>query len=64
MKTNNQRAVKRQCGSVLTEYTITTGIIVVALFVPIPGLGESAIDLVIRALNEFQAHSVVMLSMP
>lgn len=64
MKTNDCASVHRQSGSVLTEYIITTGVIIAALFLPVPGLGVSAIDMVIQALNDFQAHSVVMLSMP
>lgn len=54
----------RECGSVLTEYVITTGVVIVALFLPVPGLGVSAIEVVVNALNAFQAHSTVMLSMP
>ncbi len=51
-------------GSVMTEYLVTTGVVIVALIVPIPGLGQSALDILIQALNEFQAHSTVLLSMP
>ena len=34
------------------------------LFVPIPGIGVSALDIVIQALNGFQSHATVFLSMP
>ncbi len=54
----------RQHGSVITEYTITTAIVITALFIPIPGVGLSAVDFVIQALNGFQDHSTVFLSMP
>jgi len=54
----------RNKGSVLTEYLITTGIITAALFLPIPGFGMSAIEVVVKALNEFQNHSTVIFSMP
>ncbi len=54
----------RQQGSVLSEYAITTGVITVMLFLPIPGLGESAIHLLIKSFNNFQTHSTVLLSMP
>ena len=54
----------RYRGSVLTEYSITTGLVIAALFVPIPGVGISALDLLIQALNGFQNHSTVFISMP
>ena len=54
----------RHSGSVLTEYLITTGIIIAVLFLPIPGIGSSTVDIVIRALNGFQNHSTVFLSLP
>jgi len=53
-----------QSGSVLTEYIITSSVVIAALFLPVPGLGVSAIELVVKALNNFQSHSTVMLSMP
>jgi len=63
-KNDSKKSVFQQLGSVLTEYLITTSVITVMLFVPIPGLGVSAIDLMIIALNEFQNQSTVLLSMP
>jgi len=53
-----------QSGSVLSEYVITTSVVIAAVFLPLPGLGFSAMELVVVALNNFQNHSTVMLSMP
>jgi len=54
----------RQSGAVLTEYVVTSSIIIAVLFLPVPGIGVSVVELVINALNDFQSHSTVLLSMP
>jgi hypothetical protein len=56
--------VTRQSGSVISEYAITTSVITALLFLPIPGLGESVIHILIQSFNSFQNHSTVLLSMP
>jgi len=63
-KIERKAARERQCGSVLSEYVLTTGVIIAALFVPIPGFGQSAIDFMITALNAFQSHAITLLSLP
>jgi len=64
VKTKSFICLSGQSGSILTEYVITSGVVIAALFLPIPGLGISAIEWVVRALNYFQSHSITMLSMP
>lgn len=63
-KNNLEKKHPCAAGSVLTEYLITTGILSAVLFLPLPGVGYSVVHLIIRALNEFQNHSTVFLSMP
>jgi len=65
MKTNRIRKFHtHETGSVLSEYVVITGMVIAALFVPIPGLGQSAIDFLIISLNAFQSHSIGLLSLP
>ncbi len=61
IKINNN---KNRKGYITTEYAVVTGGIIVAMFVPIPGVGESVVDLVLSALTNFQAHSNALLAMP
>ena len=63
-RSNLNTSFYKQFGAVMSEYLLTTGVITAALFLPIPGVGLSAIDIVINALNAFQNHSTVFLSMP
>ncbi|NND90585.1 MAG: hypothetical protein HKN42_06945 [Granulosicoccus sp.] len=46
------------------EYTVITAIIVMTLFVPVPGLGHSVIGMLMSSLVRFQANSTYLLSMP
>jgi len=59
-------ALKRatQCGYVTVEYAIVTGFLIAALILPIPGVGESMIDMVLTAIRAFQAHTTTMLALP
>ncbi len=53
-----------QFGSATIEYVVLTGAIVIALFLPIPLLGVSALEWVFESLRAFQAHSLYVLSIP
>jgi|GEM_PF-1624482 len=55
---------KAQSGFVMTEYLLATLLTVVVLFMPIPGLGESAFIFLINALRGFQANTTYIMSMP
>lgn len=63
-RSNSVFMLYRDSGSALAEYLIVTGVVTAALFLPIPGIGLSAVDFVIQALNGFQNHTTVFLSMP
>jgi len=51
-------------GIVLTEYLVGTLVVAIALFTPVPGLGESAFGFLLDALRGFQANSTYLLSLP
>ncbi len=55
---------KRQSGMVLTEYFIGTALVAVALFAPIPAVGESTFEFLLGAVRSYQANSTFLLSMP
>lgn len=54
----------RQAGSASVEYVVLTVAIVAALFLPLPGLGESLVSMMVTALRDFQANTTYLLSMP
>lgn len=51
-------------GFAFTESLILTVIVVSAVLLPVPGLGESVFGMLASALRNFQAHSTLLLSMP
>lgn len=51
-------------GYVTVEYAVVTATIIIALLMPIPGIDESLVDLVMGAIREFQAHTTIMLALP
>lgn len=53
-----------QAGIVLTEYLIGTIFVTIALFAPMPGLGESAFVYLLESLRAFQANTTYLMSMP
>lgn len=62
MKINRSYAAQR--GTVLVEYSVVTLIVVMALFIPLPGFQDSLINLVMDALRQFQSHTMLLLSLP
>ncbi|MFK7892225.1 MAG: hypothetical protein AB8B63_15515 [Granulosicoccus sp.] len=56
--------IKKYAGSALTESLIVSTIVLLALLVPIPGLGESALTFLVNALRGFQANAIYLISMP
>jgi len=56
--------IRNQRGSASVEYVLVIVAVVFVLFVPIPGEGRSAVDLLLDALRGFQANSTYLLSMP
>ncbi len=55
---------ERQTGMVLSEYLIGTTVVAIALFAPIPAVGESSFEFLIGALRAYQDHSTYLMSMP
>ena len=51
-------------GYVTIEYAIVTTAVTIALFLPIPGVDESMVDITLNAVKQFQAHSTTMLALP
>lgn len=54
----------KQQGMVLSEYLVATLFVVIALFAPVPGLGESAFVYLLEALRSFQANTTYLMSIP
>ena len=54
----------RQGGGASAEYVVVTTVVVSVLFAPLPGLDGSAVEHLLAALRQFQAHSTFLLSMP
>lgn len=56
--------IKRYAGSALTESLIVSTIVLLALFVPVPGLGESVLSFLVNAFRGFQANAIYLISIP
>lgn len=57
-------STKHSSGMVLTEYLIGTTFVAIALFAPIPAVGESAFEFLIGALRAYQANTTYLMSLP
>ena len=55
---------RQQAGHALTESLVLTIILLAALYVPLPGIGESAFTWLVKAIKGFQAHSIYLLALP
>lgn len=53
-----------QKGTVMVEYSVVTLVVVMILFIPLPGLQDSLITIVMDALRKFQSHTTLLLSLP
>ena len=53
-----------QRGAALVEYSIVTMVVVMILFLPLPGLQDSLVATILSALRQFQSHSTLLLSLP
>jgi hypothetical protein len=53
-----------QAGAVMVEYSVVTLVVVMVLFLPLPGLQDSLITTVMDALRQFQSHTMLLLSLP
>jgi len=60
----DKRLPKAAPGYVTVEYAIVTAAVIVALIMPVPGINESMVELVMGAIREFQAHTTTMLALP
>ncbi len=60
-----KQSLTRQQGSISTEWVVLTAIMLVALFVPLPGGdGRSVMALFMDALKGFYMNSSYLLSLP
>lgn len=61
-----RQVINAQCqsGTAMSEYLIGTIGVVIAVFLPIPGLNESALMLLVDALRGFQANTTYIMSLP
>lgn len=55
---------QHQSGTAMSEYLIGTVGVAIALFIPIPGLNESALMYMVEALRGFQANTTYLMSLP
>lgn len=62
--TDLQSRAARERGSASVEYTVLTFVVVTALFLPLPGLGESLVETMVSALRQFQANTTYLYSLP
>ena len=53
-----------QSGTAISEYLIGTVGVAIALFIPIPGLNESALMFMAEAVRGFQANTTYLMSLP
>lgn len=56
--------MKRQRGAAATEYLVGLAIVIAALFVPVPGSGDSLINWFMETLSAFQASTTFLMSIP
>jgi len=55
---------RRQSGVVSVEYVLVSLVVAGALFLPMPGLQSSIVDILLEALRGFQANTTFLLSLP
>ena len=58
------RQFSRQRGHVASEWVLVTMILIVALFAPIAGNGQSVMGLLLDSIQGFHKHSSFVLSLP
>lgn len=54
----------KQKGAVSTEWTATTLILIAALFVPVGANGQSAMGMMMSALQSYQKNNALIYSLP
>ena len=54
----------RVSGAASAEYVVVTFVVIVTLFLPVPGMGDSLVGLVMDALRGFQANTTYLMSLP
>ncbi len=57
-------AFSKQRGHVSTEWTVTTMLMIAALFLPIAGDGQSVVALLMESLQGLHKHNSFVLSLP
>lgn len=56
--------VNSQSGHVVAEWVVTTFLLTVVLFMPLPGLDKSLVALMMEAIRNFYANNTYLLSLP
>jgi len=64
MRYQDQVIRKYENGVVMSEYLVATVLVSLALFAPMPGVGESAFMYMLDALRGFQANTTYLMSRP
>ena len=64
MRYQDQVSRKYENGVVISEYLVATVLVSLALFAPMPGVGESAFMYMLDALRGFQANTTYLMSRP
>lgn len=59
----NQSTV-HQSGMVYIEYALSTLVLLVFLFMPVPGNDHSIVDIVMDSIRDFHRNSSYLLSLP
>lgn len=60
----HSRNFSRQRGHVVAEWVVVTMILIVALFAPIAGNGQSVMGLLMESIQGFHKHNSFVLSLP
>jgi len=61
---NRTSKLKTQVGAAYIEYVVSTLILVILLFSPLPGLDHSIVDYVMDSIRDFNRNSSYLLSLP
>ena len=53
-----------QAGFAYLEYALSTLVLLILLFAPLPGLDQSIVDIVMESIRDFNRNSSYLLSIP
>jgi len=64
MKDLNRVSKKPQIGHVMAEWVMTTFVITIILFAPLPGTDQSIVAMMTVAIRDFYENNSYLLSLP